>query len=730
MRFRFSNTSITTQFGVLFTLVFIVPVTSLGIFFYLEFYQIQEENLEELTYVAGLQKSQIESLVNAQTQTLFALYQDEEIRDAVTQGDTQALRTLLGEKKEATSVRSITLVDHSGNLFISSQPEADALWKQSSAFVLAQTGFGLHDTFTHDGILIGVLSGPYEIPHTFSGVLLVEVDLSAITSLQVAFQQLSQTGELNLVRAMDEKVELLTLPRFGTGMETLALSASERVEVRALNKTPGSYRDVLDYHGERVFAATTYLSSSDWGLVVKKDRAEVLVPVVNLYQVVFLAVATSLLLVFLIGWYLRRYILFPIQELTKTAQKIQRGTYHGELTIGTTNEIGSLARAFKTMSEELLEANKTLEQRVKHRTSRLRKALHEARRLKTRDDALLSSIVEGMVATDVHGEIILMNAAVCNMLGCTLKDRIGTPLVHLLRLRSPKGHALEKGKGPVASVLKDRRVLRRVEYQARRKNGETFPLQLSASPVVIDGTCIGAIFTLHDITKEKEVDRMKSEFITIASHQLRAPLASMKWYGELLAKGKAGKLGREQQEFVDRLNTSTHRTISLVDDFLNASRLEKGEWRNEPKRVQIHELLEGILLTLTPETQDKQLEVIVQDTSKKKTMRVDPDMLREVLVNLIGNAMKYSKSHGKVMIKISQSGSRLRWEIVDYGIGIPKGEQGHLFEKFYRGSNAAKLGFEGTGLGLYTVKRLVERLGGTIGCKSEEGNGSTFWVEL
>ena len=731
MTFRFSNTSIATQFSVLFTLVFVVPVVSLGVFFYLAFYQIQAENLKELSYVAGLQKAQIEGIITTYTQTLLTLYQDEDIRNAISQGDRDILQEILVEKKNLNrSIYSISLVEDTGALLVSTSVDAKDDYSQTQAFDFGKTAFGLHQTILGDGDMIGIFSGPYQIQDQFSGVLLIEISLSEITALQKVFSNLSESGELNLVRAMGGDIEILTPTRFAVIPEKMSLAAAQRLEVRALNKTPGSYRDVLDYRGVRVFAATVYIPSSDWGLVVKRDRAEVLVPIVSLYQVVLLAVAISLLLLFLIAWYLRRHILFPIQELTRVAKKIQKGTYHGELSVHSTNEIGSLAAAFKSMSEDLLQANETLENKVTHRTSSLRRALKEARTQKTRDDALLSSIVEGMIATDVHGRIILMNEAVCDMLGCTLKGMIGTPLVQLLRLRTVKGHLIEKRKGPVPLVLKSQRILRRVEYLVKRKNGASFPLQLSASPVVVDGKCIGAIFLLHDITKEKEVDKMKSEFITIASHQLRAPLASMKWYGELLAQGKAGKLQKDQAMFVDRINTSTRRTISLVDDFMNASRLEKGEWRNEPKRVNIEELLEGILASVQPEVTEKHLRVVVIPHPKKKALLVDPDMLREVLMNLIGNAMKYTKEKGLVTISVSEVGKRTRFEVTDSGIGIPKSEQAHLFGKFYRGSNAAKLGFEGTGLGLYTVKCLVERLGGTLGFTSEEGKGSTFWVEL
>lgn len=731
MKFRFSNTPIATQFRVLFTLVFIVPILSLGIFFFFEFSRIQDDTLKELEYVAGLQKTQVEAYVHALTQTLFSFYQDEEIRDAISAGNQASLLAVLEEKLEGDStVLALTLMDDQVRIHASTDSNVEGVTDRKQAFTRGQTAFGLHQVSFQEGKLIGVLSGPYVVGEAFSGVLLVDVDLSSITELQDAFANLSVTGEFILVQAVETQVELLTPSRFTGFVSPIPLSASHNVEVWALNNAPQSLRDVQDYRGERVFAATAYLPTLDWGLVVKKDRTEVLVPIVKMYRAIFLAVAVSLLLLTLISWYLRRHILFPIQELTRAAKRIQKGTYQGTLDIRTTNEVGSLARAFKAMSEELIETNETLEEQVKHRTSRLRRTLQDIRTQKQRDDALLSSIVEGMVATDARSIIILVNEAACQMFGQARKALVGMPLRTFLRVRSLDGQPLEKGKSPIAQVVKHQRVLKRVEYLAKRKNGEAFPLQISASPVTVDGKRVGAIFTLHDLTKEKEVDRLKSEFISIASHQLRAPLASMKWYGELLAKGKAGKLRKEQALFVDRLNTSTYRTISLVDDFLNASRLEKGELRNVPKRVPVRELLEGILLTFDAQISEKKLIVDVQVRSRRKTVWADPELLREVLSNLIGNAVKYTREKGRVNVLVRDLGKRMRFEVEDSGIGIPKEEQAQLFEKFYRGNYAAKLGFGGTGLGLYTVKRLVDQLGGTTGFTSEEGKGSTFWIEM
>jgi PAS domain S-box-containing protein len=730
MSWRFSNLSIRTQFGVMFTLVFCIPLSSLAFFFYLEFTNIQRQNLEELTYVASLQAQQIESFFSERIQRGQTLYSDSELRTAIATGDTSSIESRLAERRRQDSfILSISFFDREGTLVYGDV--SDRLLQQdfTSVFERSRSTFGFHELAVVDGRLVGFLGGEYQDGEGFDGYVVLQENLSTISSIQSSFSELSKTGELLLIAQASGRPLILTPTRF-TPTQTALPQDKSFVETVALNQDATVLSDAYDYRGERVFAATTPLTSLGWGLVVKKDRDEVLIPVQNLYQTIALSTFATGILLMLLGLYLRQWILSPLQTLTRTARQIQQGTYRGELVVETQNEVGKLARAFKTMSEELLEANQTLEDKVKHRTSRLNRTLKEVRAQKMRDDALLSSIVEGMVATDKHGKIVLANGAVCEMLGCTLKKMSGMPFSSLVRLRSASGHPLGKQADPLMRVLTKREVVRRQEFLAKTQRRESFPIQLSAAPVVVDETFIGAIFILHDLTKEKQVEQLKGEFIAMASHQLRAPLASMKWYGELLAKGKAGKLKKEQAEFVDRMNLSTRRTISLVDDFLNVSRIERGELPMKPRQVAVTEMLKGVVQSVSQEVEQKGLNIRIRSKSSRKTIKVDADMLREILSNLLDNAVKYSHKGGKIQLLIQDVPGALRLEVEDYGLGIPTRDHKKLFGKFMRGSNAVAQGFEGTGLGLYTARRLADRLGARIDFESREGIGSRFWIDL
>ncbi len=238
----------------------------------------------------------------------------------------------------------------------------------------------------------------------------------------------------------------------------------------------------------------------------------------------------------------------------------------------------------------------------------------------------------------------------------------------------------------------------------------------------------GFTLTFRDVTKERQVDRMKTEFVSFATHQLRTPLAGIKWLLELAAE--APDLSEEMGSYIQDARASTERLIALVNDLLDVSRLESGRIQVEPQEIRLGELTREVIEELSLLIREKGHELSTSGGSESPPVLTDPKLLREVLVNLISNAIKYTPQRGKISIRMARQDSSLRWEIQDNGIGIPKEIQQRLFEKFVRAENAQTLETEGTGLGLYLARALIERLGGGIGFESQEGKGSRFYFTL
>jgi signal transduction histidine kinase len=243
-----------------------------------------------------------------------------------------------------------------------------------------------------------------------------------------------------------------------------------------------------------------------------------------------------------------------------------------------------------------------------------------------------------------------------------------------------------------------------------------------------EGVPIRMIGVVSDISERKKADKMKSDFVSFVTHQLRTPLSGIKWMLEL-ASGE-NENPEEMVSFVRDARASTDRLIRLVNDLLDVSRLERGILQINCHAVDLAELTRSVVGEITPLMQEKGQTVSVHIGDDLTPVWADSQMLRQVVLNLISNAMKYTPHEGKIEITVRRVGDGLRWEVTDTGIGIPKSDLGKLFEKFYRAGNVHAVETEGTGLGLYLVRLIVEQFGGKVWCTSEEGVGSTFAFTL
>lgn len=229
-------------------------------------------------------------------------------------------------------------------------------------------------------------------------------------------------------------------------------------------------------------------------------------------------------------------------------------------------------------------------------------------------------------------------------------------------------------------------------------------------------------------TNEKLValDEAKDEFISMASHQLRTPLTSIKGYLSMLQEGDAGDLNEQQHNFVDQAFLSSQRMVYLIADLLNVSRLKTGKFVIEAKPTYLPDVVEGELAQLTETVKARGLELVYDKPAEFPTMNLDETKVRQVIMNFADNAIYYTPNGGKITIELKADENNVTYTVTDTGIGVPKSEQHKLFTKFYRAGNARKARPDGTGLGLFMAKKVVVAQGGAIIFKTQEGKGSTF----
>jgi PAS domain S-box-containing protein len=243
------------------------------------------------------------------------------------------------------------------------------------------------------------------------------------------------------------------------------------------------------------------------------------------------------------------------------------------------------------------------------------------------------------------------------------------------------------------------------------------------------GTTVGFTLTLHDVTHERQVSQMKTDFVSFVTHQLRTPLAGIKWMLELASQ--APHVPVEAGSYVEDARTAAERLIGLVNDLLDISRLESGKLTLALQPTSLGKLTRSLVDELDPLFRDKDLRLSTFGFDDAPAVLADSQLLRQVIVNLASNAIKYTPTGGDISIRVERDDPRtVRWTITDSGIGIPKTALGRLFEKFYRADNVHTVETEGTGLGLYLVRLIIERLGGAVWCESEEGRGSAFIFTL
>lgn len=345
-------------------------------------------------------------------------------------------------------------------------------------------------------------------------------------------------------------------------------------------------------------------------------------------------------------------------------------------------------------------------------------------------EALFTSIGDGALSTDEFGRITRINPVGQQLLGYTEKELNGAWF-------PKKIVALGLDKQPISLIdrpitrafLTGKPITQKMYY--RRKDGNMIPVAVNVSPILSDGKPLGAIEVFRDITLEQEVDRMKSEFISLASHQLRTPLSAIKTYTHMLFDGYMGELNEAQKKSLSTIINASDRMNELIGTLLNITRMESGTIAITPKQLHLDKLAAEVLEELNLMASEKSITLSMHITRKTGlVLHTDSLILKEVLTNLIANAIKYTPENGTVSVKLHPRSRDILVVVKDSGWGIPIQSQDQIFSKFFRATNIVKRETSGTGLGLYLVKGLIDALGGKIWFTSQEDEGTTFYFTL
>jgi len=344
-------------------------------------------------------------------------------------------------------------------------------------------------------------------------------------------------------------------------------------------------------------------------------------------------------------------------------------------------------------------------------------------------EALFASIGDGAVATDEKGSITRINQTALRLLGLKRRDAVGTHFLKVIVAVHENGTPLDAYERPIVKAFQTGKTISaRTLYML--KDSSILPVQITVSPIMLNGRPIGAIEVFRDLTDEIESDKLKSDFISIASHQLRTPLSAINMYTRMLRDGLAGELSEQQLPYIQTILTSVERMNVLIDTLLNITRIEAGGIVIKPQSVQVDELAREMLTEFKPAARAKSIELTADIPSSISSLRTDSLLVKEVCANLLSNAIKYTPEGGKVHFSLTETSKDIRWQVSDTGYGIPKSDQKNIFLKFFRANNITSKDVSGTGLGLYLIKNIADSLGGDLWFESAENQGSTFHFHL
>lgn len=480
---------------------------------------------------------------------------------------------------------------------------------------------------------------------------------------------------------------------------------------RSFTKTTYDKRDNRRYY----IAITPLLSVSGntntvVGAVYVKANMETVYDSINSVVVIF---ATASLIATAIGMALAivisRAITRPIDEMKKQTSRIARGDYSGQVRIYGQDELGQLAQAVNNLSVKIEEAQESSEA--------------ERRRL----DSVLSHMSDGVIATDRRGNITIINEMASEDLNVNPDSVIGRSILDVLDIRSQY---------TLREILEnqDEIILDLSDAEHEQILNAYFSLIQRES-----GFISGLVCVLHDVTEQQKIDRERRQFVSNVSHELRTPLTSMRSYIEALNDG-AWKDPEVAPQFLKVTQDETDRMIRMINDLLSLSRMDSGRLQLELELVNLNELFNYILNRFdmmldkdnndTRDTKTKNYTIKRDFTKRDLWVEIDTDKFIQVVDNIMNNAIKYSPDGGVITCRLLETHNHVILSITDQGLGIPKKDLNHVFDRFFRVDKARSRAQGGTGLGLAISKEVIALHHGKIWVDSIEGKGSTFYISL
>ena len=389
-----------------------------------------------------------------------------------------------------------------------------------------------------------------------------------------------------------------------------------------------------------------------------------------------------------------------------------------------TLQLWQKTQVLKTRTKELEESRVALMNML----GNVKEARKKAEEERDKTNTIITNFADGLLVFDLENKLALINPRAEVFFKIKSREVIGKSVLELDSFPNLKPLIILLGKPSLKTG-----VAREIKEMSKKELllEKDLILEVSTISIMVGEERTGTLVILHDVTREKIVEKLKTEFVSLSAHQLRTPLSAIKWTLQMLLDEDLGEITKEQREFIEKIYESNEKMIRLINDLLDVTRIEEGRYLYKPALTDLGTVVQSVINSFKDHIRQKGINLVFKKPDKNlPEVKMDVEKMKLAIQNILNNAVIYTHPGGQVTISLEGDKNKVEFRISDNGIGIPKDQQKRVFTKFFRGVNAVKMETGGTGLGLYITKNIIEAHGGKILFKSKEGKGSTFYFSL
>lgn len=694
----------------LFLLIGLAPTLAVSLVAYITISrELRTTTSNQLTSIAIKQEQKINSLLQKKQEDVIKLTNNYDFQVALgsylathNAKDLATINSILqSTQTQVSEIQAIYVASPTGTVLASTLDGTEGQQMNSNTFTSPEDSdmnIAVRED-PRDGLDKLYMTTDVTVNKQEAAILNVVYRIDDIVAAVQDYTGLGTTGE-TIVGSKDSNGTVVSL--FPLRFNTDAALTTKLNNLNLFADGGNSYHESTDYRGHKVMVAARSIGFADWVIATKMDNQEITAPINQLRNGLVGIVVASSIIIIAVAVYFARFFTNPILQIARASQRIGQGNFTEQINLHRTDEIGELGTSINAMGLSL----RDFVARIESQRHRL--------------EVILNSTAESILAIDKAGTILIANQAASELASTTVNDLTGKNVRDIFTWKRNNGDF------NVDYNVTETRVFPDMQYTDKAGNEHFVKVLVAPVNDGQDQSTAQSIVTIHDETKSRELEDMKIDFVSMAAHELRTPLAAIRGYLELISYKKGSVADAETSTYIHQALKSATELGGLINNLLDVTRIERGTLTLHFEKTDLSALVLQAIKESQFVAKDKNIALGYEGPQADCFVVGDPIAIREVINNLLANAVKYTDANGTVTVHLESQDQQYVVHVADTGIGIPQKAIPNLFTKFYRVHGGLDSGSTGTGLGLYISKSIMERHHGTISVESEVGKGSTF----